>query len=924
VSRYRPADFEEKWRERWESEGLYRAEVDWDRPKHYALTMLPYPSGDLHLGHWFAMAPSDARARYMRMRGYNVLFPMGFDAFGLPAENAAIQRGVHPWKWTYANVENMRRQFRSMGAMFDWRREAVSCQPEYYRWTQWLFSHFMDGGLAYRGEALVNWSESMQTVLANEQVIDGKDERTGQPVLQKLMSQWFFRITQYADELLEFEGIDWPTAIRKAQANWIGRSEGGRVVFKTEDGAAIDIFTTRPDTLWGATFMVLAPEHALVAELASDEQRAELDAYIAAAGRISEIERSAEDREKTGVFTGGYAINPATSERIPVWIADYVMLGYGTGAIMAVPAHDQRDFEFARKFGLEIRPVIAPADGAMDAAAMTEAYVGEGTMVNSGPIDGTRCSSAKGRANPAIAAAIEWLEEDGAGREAINYRLRDWLISRQRYWGCPIPVVQRADGEYETVADDALPVLLPEDVEFMPTGRSPLKSHAEFMAAVDRDGQPAVRETDTMDTFMCSSWYQYRYLSPSYDGGPFDPEEAAYWLPVDAYTGGAEHATMHLLYTRFFTKAMRDLGMFQETADVMRRHGRDAEGMFDEPLLLLRNQGQVLGEERPGDVIAVSGAMDGNVLQAERVIVIADRAAWAAEADLVGEIVRRTENILTVDTGNGTLATVEVGPDAVVEIPAIDGDNTVAQLRHHLDIQRMSKSKGNVINPDIWVERYGTDVLRTYLMFGFDWAKGGPFDSDGMQGVVRWLQDVWSIVTEPPQGTGDAAREEQIERRVHQTIERVQQGLETFSFNTAIAALMGLRNELRAALRDDALGEGAWRDAVDPMVRLLAPFAPYTAEELWERLGGEFSVHTQEWPEYDEAKAAEDTVTLVVLVNGKVRARVEVSAGVGEEEARELGLQTEGARRYLTDSEPRKVIFIPGRKGQEPKLNIVV
>ncbi len=922
MSRYRPADFEEKWRDRWEQEGLYRAKVDWDRPKYYALTMLPYPSGDLHLGHWFAIAPSDARARYKRMRGYNVLFPMGFDAFGLPAENAAIQRGIHPSKWTYANIENMQRQFRSMGAMFDWRREVISCTPEYYQWTQWLFSHFMEGGLAYRGEALVNWSESLQTVLANEQVIDGKDERTGQPVVQKLMSQWFFGITQYADELLGSEGIDWPVAIRKAQANWIGRSEGGRVVFKTEDGTAIDIFTTRPDTLWGATFMVLAPEHDLVSVLASDEQRAELDAYIAAAGRVSEIERSAEDREKTGVFTGGYAINPTTGERIPVWIADYVMLGYGTGAIMAVPAHDQRDFEFARKFGLEIRPVIAPVEGIADAEAMTEAYVGDGTMINSGPLDGTRCSDAKGRANPAIAAAIEWLEENGAGREAINYRLRDWLISRQRYWGCPIPVVKRADGEYETVADEDLPVLLPEDVEFMPTGRSPLKSHADFMAAVDRAGAPAERETDTMDTFMCSSWYQYRYLSPSYDGGPFDPEEAAYWLPVDAYTGGAEHATMHLLYTRFFTKAMRDLGMFEETSEAMRRHGRDPEGLFDEPMLLLRNQGQVLGEERPGDVIAASGTVVGKVLQATLVRVV--DAGVGEEADVVGEIVRRTENILTVDTGEGHLATVEIGPDAVVEIPAIDGANTVAQLRHHLDIQRMSKSKGNVINPDIWVQRYGTDVLRAYLMFGFDWAKGGPFDSAGMQGVVRWLQDVWAIVTEPPQGDGDAAREEDIERRLHQTIDKVQRGLEDFSFNTAIAALMAFRNDLRAALREGALGESAWRRTVDPMVRLMAPFAPYTAEEMWERLGGDFSVHHQEWPAYDEAKAAEDTVTLVVLVNGKVRDRVEVPAGVEDADAREIGLQTEGARRYIADNEPRKVIFIPGRKGQEPKLNIVV
>ncbi|NKB89864.1 MAG: leucine--tRNA ligase [Acidobacteria bacterium] len=924
MSEYRPAEFEEKWRERWEREGVYRSKVDWERPKHYALTMLPYPSGDLHLGHWFAMVPSDARARFKRMKGFNVLFPMGFDAFGLPAENAAIQRGIHPWKWTYENIENMRRQFRSMGAMFDWEREAVSCTPEFYRWTEWFFNRFLEGGLAYRGEALVNWSESLQTVLANEQVIDGKDERTGQPVVQKLMSQWFFRITQYADELLEFDEMDWPEAIRKAQTNWIGRSEGARVAFTIEGETSIEVFTTRPDTLWGATFMVLAPEHDLVDQLTSEDQREQIAEYVAAAAKASEIERSAEDREKTGVFTGSYAQNPASGEKIPIWIADYVMVGYGTGAIMAVPAHDQRDFEFARKFDLEVRPVITSPEGVVDAAAMTEAYVGAGAMFNSGPIDGTRCTDSKGRSNPAIAAAIEWLEDHEVGREAINYRLRDWLISRQRYWGCPIPVVRRADGEYETVPDDSLPVELPQDVEFMPTGRSPLKSNSDFMAAVAKDGGPAERETDTMDTFMCSSWYQYRYLSPGYDGAPFDPEEAAYWLPVDTYTGGAEHATMHLLYTRFFTKAMRDLGMFEDAATVMRQRGRDPGRIFDEPMVVLRNQGQVLGGERSGDVVRATGSTVGNVLHADRVEVVGDAPASCEPDEMVGEIMRRTENILTLTAPDGGLMTVEVEPDASIDIPGIDGVNSVGQLRHHLEVQRMSKSKGNVVNPDVWVDRHGADVLRAYLMFGFDWAKGGPFDSGGMQGVARWLQDVWAIGTTPPTGPGDPEQEAMIERRLHQTIEQVERGLEEFSFNTAIAALMAFRNDLRAALREDHLGDDAWRATMDVMVRLLGPFAPHTAEELWERLGGDFSVHAQEWPAYDPEKAAEDTVTLVVLVNGKVRDRVDVAADVGQDEARTLGLATEGARRYIGDSGPRKVIFIPARKGQEPKLNIVV
>ena len=559
MSAYDHRAIEKKWQEQWEADGLYRSEVDWNRPKHYALTMLPYPSGDLHMGHWYAMTPSDARARFMRMKGYNVLFPMGFDAFGLPAENAAVQRNVHPAKWTYENIERMRGQLRSMGAMFDWEREAVSCEPSYYRWTEWFFKRMFDTGIAYRGEAMVNWSPTLQTVLANEQVIDGRDERTGQPVLQKMMEQWFFAITRYADELLSFDGIDWPEAIQLMQRNWVGRSEGAEVTFRTESGDEIVVFTTRPDTLWGATFMVLAPEHPLVDSLTTADRGELIDAYRTAAEARSELERMEETKEKSGIFTGGYAVNPVNQERIPVWIADYVLLSYGTGAIMAVPAHDQRDFEFARQFELPIIPVIHPQGGEpLNEPDMAESYVGPGVMVNSGPIDGVATTDAKGRANPSVAAAIDWLEEAKAGAEAINYRLRDWLISRQRYWGSPIPMLHRSDGGIEPVADSDLPVVLPEDVEF--EGRSPLVTNEEFLSAVDAQGMAAHRETDTMDTFMCSSWYWFRYLSPQFDSGPFDPEEAAYWLPVDVYTGGAEHAVMHLLYARFFVKAMRDLG----------------------------------------------------------------------------------------------------------------------------------------------------------------------------------------------------------------------------------------------------------------------------------------------------------------------------------------------------------------------------
>lgn len=932
TEKYDPKAIEPRWQQRWDEEKLYRSEVDWTRPKHYALTMLPYPSGDLHIGHWFAMTPSDARARYMRMKGFNVLFPMGFDAFGLPAENAAIQRNIHPAKWTYANIERMRKQLRSMGAMFDWEREAVSCDPHYYKWTQWFFKKFYEADLAFRGEAVVNWSPTLQTVLANEQVIDGKDERTGQPVIQKLMTQWFFRYTRYADELLDFSSIDWPEPVKIMQTNWIGRSEGARVTFKTETGEhPIEVYTTRPDTLWGATFMVLAPEHKLVAQITTDDQREAVGKYVEEAAAATEIERTAEDRDKTGVFTGAYAINPVNEERIPIWIADYVMITYGSGAIMAVPAHDERDFAFARKFDLEVRPVIQPEGEQFDGATMDAAHPGDGLMVNSGHFDGTPVTNDKGRKNPAINAVIDWLEDKGIGKEAVNYRLRDWLISRQRYWGCPIPMVRKADGTYEPVRDDALPVELPDDVDFKPTGQSPLTYYEPYKQTTDSSGAPAERETDTMDTFMCSSWYHYRYLSPDYATGPFDPEEAAYWLPVDVYTGGIEHATMHLLYTRWFAKAMRDLGMFDETAEIMRDNGRNPESMFDEPMLQLRNQGQVLGAEQDGDIIIAQGKSDGNKLYAEDVRVITDIKDVAKETlnspdTIVGEIMRRTENILTVAAADRNHYIVEVMPGANVDIPHITGDNDVNQLRQHLEIQRMSKSRGNVVNPDELVDQYGADTVRAYLMFAFDWEKGGPWDPNGVTGVVRWINDVWDMVISGPasEGAGKPEVNRDVERKVHQAIDRVSSSMESFSFNTAIAGLMTLRNDLRAAIKSGGVGADAWRDAMNTMLRLMAPISPHVAEELWARLGLPFSIHQQDWPVYDAEKAAEDEIEVVVMINGKPRDRINAAADVEEEKAVELALATDGAKRALNGGQPKKVIFIPGRKGQDPKVNIVV
>ena len=578
MSDYIPQEIEPKWQAKWDKDGLYHADIDNSRPKHYALTMLPYPSGDLHIGHWYAMTPSDARARFMRMNGFNVMFPIGFDAFGLPAENAAIKDGIHPMIRTYKNIEYMRKQLRSMGAMWDWRREAISADPGYYKWTQWFFIQLFKKGLAYYKLSPVNFCPQCNTTLANEQVWgdDRHCERCGTPVIRKNLAQWFFKITAYADELLNYEGLDWPDRVKTLQTHWIGRSEGAYVTFRTSEGQEFEIFTTRPDTLWGVTFMVLSPEHPLVEKVTTPDRKMEIEAYQIQASRLSDIDREAADKVKTGVFTGGYAINPVNEERIPIWVADYVLMSYGTGAIMAVPAHDQRDFEFARKFGLEVRVVIQPDDQEkLDGAVMPASVPAYGTMINSGPLTGTS-------AEEAFHAAVRYVSREGVGKAAVNYKLRDWLISRQRYWGAPIPMIFCEKDGWNPVTDDQLPVLLPEDVEWKPTGESPLKLHPTWKKVnCPVCGGPAERETDTMDTFVCSSWYHLRYLSPQYSDGPFDESEYNYWMPVDTYTGGIEHANMHLIYTRFFHKALRDLGI--------------TEG--SEPMLQLRNQGMVLGED---------------------------------------------------------------------------------------------------------------------------------------------------------------------------------------------------------------------------------------------------------------------------------------------------------------------------------------
>jgi len=927
ADKYMPQEIEARWAERWERDGLYRAVIDMDRPKFYALTMLPYPSGDLHIGHWYAIAPSDARARWLRMKGYNVLFPMGFDAFGLNAENAAIKRNIHPKIWTERNIENMRRQLRTMGAIFDWEREAVTSHPEYYKWTQWFFLQFFKYGLAYRKNAAVDFCPQCNTTLAREQVW-GEDrhcERCGTPVIKKELEQWFFKTTAYAEELLDHSKIDWPERVKTMQTNWIGRSEGAHVVFRTEQGDPIEVFTTRPDTLWGATFMVLAPEHPLVEKVTSADHRAEVEAYVAATTRKSEIDRTAEGREKTGVFTGGYAINPVNDERIPIWIADYVLISYGSGAIMAVPAHDQRDFEFARKYNLPIRIVIQPEGmDDLDPAKMTEAWPGEGVMVNSGPFDGTPAHATDGgKKNEAVGVVTKWLEEQGIGHASVNYRLRDWLISRQRYWGAPIPVIYCDSCGVVPVPEEDLPVLLPEDVDFMPTGESPLKYHEGFLnTTCPHCGELAKRETDTMDTFMCSSWYQYRYLSPRYDGGPFDPQEGAYWLPVDQYTGGIEHATMHLMYTRFFTKAMRDCGVFGPTKDAARAMGRDTTGMFDEPMLRLFNQGMILGEPRDGDLIVAKGAFEGEKFMAHHIAVLESVEGVPTTAEQVaGEVMNRVETTLYIRTPDGREVVVDTGADTVFDIPGFGGDATINQIKHHLDVEKMSKTQGNVVAPDELVEEFGADVVRAYLMFAFRWDQGGPWDSKGIYGIVRWMNDVWGLINGgAPDGNPDPAAERELQRRVHQTIQKVSNGLETFSFNTAMAGLMELKNALLKANREAKVGPAVWDEAVKTLLLLMAPFTPFVAEELWTRTGHEYSIHNQPWPEFDPELAKEEEITLVVQVNGKVRDRIQVPADISEEDAKKLALESTGAKRHMDGKPPRKIIFV-AKRGM---VNIVV
>ena len=837
IERYDATEIEPRWQARWEELGQHSTDLeDGSKPRYYMLTMYPYPSGDLHIGHWYIVTPTDALARFTRMHGNNVFFPIGFDAFGLPAENAAIKSGGDPYAWTMANIDNMRRQFRTMGAMFDWAHEVVTADPSYYKWNQWLFLRFLEAGLAYRKKSAVDWCPNDGT-LAREQV-EGADRhcwRCGAKVEKRDLDQWYLRVTKYADELLDFSQIQFPDPVRIMQTNWIGRSEGGEIVFATAPserhpgGEELRVFTTRPDTLFGATFMVLAPEHPLVETLTAPDRRVEVDAYIARAVTETEIERLSTDREKTGVAIGADAINPVNGERIPIFIADYVLFGYGTGAIMAVPAHDERDYAFAVKFGLPIRRVVArPGEEDADLGEAYIAHSDDEILVNSGVFSGLAADEGGRR-------IVAWLEERGKGKAAVTYRLRDWLISRQRYWGTPIPVIHCQTHGIVPVPDEDLPVRLPETVDYAGSGVSPLTRDETFLnVPCPIDGEPARRETDTLDTFIDSAWYWYRYLSPQKADGPIDFDMVETWTPVQQYTGGAEHAVMHLLYAREFTKMMRDLGLVQQ----------------DEPWKRVFNQGQILGA----------------------------------------------------------------------------------------DGERMSKSRGNVQDPDELVHRYGADTIRLFLMFMGPWDQGGPWSPSGIGGVHRFLNRVWTIALDPsgrepgdaeagtlPAGQSQAEADAALRSAAHRTLRDVTADYEAFHFNTMVAKLMELANTLFRYRGTPVAGGASWDEAVRLLLLMLAPAAPHISEELWSRrlaaAGRAWSsIHRETWPSVDPTAVIEVTREIPVQVNGKLRDKVVVAAEASNAEIEAAVLERERIRAILDGKTPDRIVIAPGGR----LVNLVV
>lgn len=796
---------EKKWQKKWAETGLYRYDKDSSKPKHYVLEMFSYPSGaKLHVGHWYNYSLSDTYARFMRMNGYNVFHPMGFDAFGLPAENYAIKTGIHPQDSTLKNIATMEEQLKAIGGTWDWDYEIKTCLPDYYKWTQWCFLQLYKHGLAYRKAAPVNWCPSCNTVLANEQVVEGCCERCGTQVTRKHLTQWFFKITDYAEQLLEgLSRIDWPEKTKLMQKNWIGKSQGGEVKFDIVGGGDFTVFTTRADTLCGCTYVVISPEHPLVDQITTPEQAAAVKEYQEYAARASEIDRLSTTREKTGVFTGAYAVNPINGRKVPIWTADYVLASYGTGCVMAVPAHDDRDYAFAEKYDLPIERVIDAKDGSCPPLPYTE----YGVLVNSGKYDGLTTEEGK-------KAILEDLAKDGRGGFKVNYRLRDWLVSRQRYWGAPIPMIYCEKCGEVPVPEEDLPVQLPYDVDFTPDGTSPLAKHEGFVhTTCPICGGPAKRDVDTMDTFVCSSWYYLRYPDNKNEKEAWNKEKIDSLLPVDKYIGGAEHACMHLLYARFFTKAFHDMGYVD----------------FDEPFSSLVHQGVILG------------------------------------------------------------------PDG----------------------EKMSKSRGNVISPDELIQKYGSDTLRMYLAFGFNYVEGGPWNDDGIKAVHRFLERVERLIDAATSMEGGSGKADfDVNYQLNYAIKNVVRDIPQFSFNTAVARLMELVNAMYKYM--DGQPDAVFlREVSKKLCLLLAPFAPHFAEEMWSRLGGEYSVFNQPFPVCDESALVRSTVNMALQLNGKVRAKFDVSAEATKEEIEQL-VRSEFAELWA-GKEIVKLIVVPGRI-----VNIVV